>query len=379
MNILNFEKWFPSGLVEEEGFCNRDEERSELKQSIAHIRHTLIVAPRRYGKSSLVHWVVNENQFIYGNADLFVATDERHVQSRIFSGIQEIINRIQGSATSKLEVFYESLRKRTSALKVSLVGVGIEIALQDDTDPAANILNALTALELLLNKKNKKAVLFIDEIQIIGQMKTGRAIEGAIRHVAQKAKNLCFIFAGSRHHLVHDMFNNEDRPLYHLCEQLHLERIDEMAYTNHLNQLAMKRWKKRLSDKLLAVIFSLTERHPYYMNLLCYRIWRHNTIPSIEQIEDTWRSMVINSRAVILGSLNALNQTQIRVLIYIASGNNQALTGKKAIADLKLGGSHISQALSGLIDGEFIEKHCDNSYIILNPMIKTILALYYKE
>ena len=42
-------------------FCNRVEERQTLKRNIAEKRPTVLISPRRYGKSSLAHKVVHES------------------------------------------------------------------------------------------------------------------------------------------------------------------------------------------------------------------------------------------------------------------------------------------------------------------------------
>jgi pimeloyl-ACP methyl ester carboxylesterase len=65
-----------------------------------------------------------------------------------------------------------------------------------NSDPATNILEALQALENLLQKKEKRAILFLDEMQEIGEVAEGSGIKGAIRHVAQTTEYLFMILYG---------------------------------------------------------------------------------------------------------------------------------------------------------------------------------------
>ncbi len=53
--------YFPSKLALGTQFCNRTEERAALHESINQGRHTVLVAPRRYGKSSLVFKLADES------------------------------------------------------------------------------------------------------------------------------------------------------------------------------------------------------------------------------------------------------------------------------------------------------------------------------
>ena len=50
---MNKTKIFPSGIATGAAFCNREDERKYLKECFANNEHIVIVAPRRYGKTSL--------------------------------------------------------------------------------------------------------------------------------------------------------------------------------------------------------------------------------------------------------------------------------------------------------------------------------------
>ena len=52
-------RYFPQGIASDSSFYNRDQERSDLKNSIQMHEHVVLVAPRRYGKTSLVMQVLH--------------------------------------------------------------------------------------------------------------------------------------------------------------------------------------------------------------------------------------------------------------------------------------------------------------------------------
>ena len=159
--------------------------------------------------------------------------------------------------------------------KLEIGGKGIKLELTADlaTDPATNVKEALFLLEQLLAEQSKQAVLLLDEFQTVGVIAQGKGIEGAIRHVAQKTKYLTLVFSGSNRKLLKTMFDDETRPLYKLCWRLGLKRIDETHYAAHLNKAAMAMWGVGLSEAVFQAIISATEKHPYYMNKLCDRLW----------------------------------------------------------------------------------------------------------
>ena len=51
-------EYFPLGLAEGRAFCNRDDEREKLIANIELNRSTMVTSPRRYGKTSLVLYVL---------------------------------------------------------------------------------------------------------------------------------------------------------------------------------------------------------------------------------------------------------------------------------------------------------------------------------
>ena len=74
---------FPSKLATGAQFCNRTQEINSLTNSITLGRHTVLISPRRYGKTSLANKVVEEGHLAFASIDLFLAhTDQTKVKHR---------------------------------------------------------------------------------------------------------------------------------------------------------------------------------------------------------------------------------------------------------------------------------------------------------
>lgn len=376
---MAYENYFPRGVASDTAFCNRVEERKRLIQNIQTGQHTLLISPRRYGKTSLVNYAVKEINLPVGEADLFVAVDEKHIEQRILAGIKMAMNLACTSTEQLLRSLREYFKKVDSQWTIGTQGINLVLTpLSKESDPATNIMEALLALEHLLKQKNKRGILFLDEMQEIGQVAEGKGIEGAIRHVAQQSKYLSFIFSGSNRHLLSQMFYDKARPLYKLCDRITLKRISENDYKKHLSKLAIKKWKKALSPASLLKIFNLTERHPYYMNSLCLRLWESTKkqIPSPEEIEATWLSFAKEERLEIARELSALSGGQRRILILIATGFNTKLTGKDFLKRVNMTGSSVAALLQDLENKDYVEKTTEG-YFLVDPLVKTILNVYF--
>lgn len=378
---MSYELYFPRGLAKGDAFCNREMERMRLINNIKSCQHTLITSPRRYGKTSLVKFAVNEMNILFGEADLFVAIDAKRVEQQILMGIKTIINELNSSTEQVLEIIRQYFKKISAKWTIGTQGVHLALIPENNSDSATTIMEALNALEDLLCKKKTKAVFFIDEIQEIGEVAEGKGIEGALRHVAQQTRFLSLIFSGSNRHLLAKMFYDKARPLYKLCDRIVLDRINETNYKNHINKLAKKRWNTNLNDKSLTTLFLLTERHPFYMNGLCRHLWESDmeVSPLSDDINRYWAKMVNEERQEIIRELVALSAGQRKILVAIAKGDTKSLTGKEFLNKINMTSSSIVEALRVLQDGDYIEKDENGHYHLIDPLIATALKFHFSE
>lgn len=233
--------YFPSKLAKGEQFCNRIAERNSLKRNIELVRHTVLVSPRRYGKSSLVHQIATEVDLAFESIDLFLAHDDKTVIKRMLSGISSIVSQIIPNTHKAAEI----VQKYFSNFKVTFnaAGFGLELSrTMSLVDPVDQIFDALRSLALLAEEKQKKVLLFIDEFQDISSAENAKSMQGAIRHVAQETQWIVFFFSGSSRHLLLDLFDEKNNPLYMLCDKLLLDRMESKDYHPHLQKAALSRW-----------------------------------------------------------------------------------------------------------------------------------------
>jgi AAA+ ATPase superfamily predicted ATPase len=76
-------KYFPEGVALGDAFINRETERLFLINRIKANKHSVLMAPRRYGKTSLVMKVANEMKIPYCSIDLLAAYNEEYVRDQI--------------------------------------------------------------------------------------------------------------------------------------------------------------------------------------------------------------------------------------------------------------------------------------------------------
>lgn len=368
-------KLFPLGKAYGKAFCNRVEEVQKLIGNIESGKHTFIVAPRRYGKSSLCEKAFEQIDMAWAKLDFHLAVTEHDAERIIINGVMDLIGKSVGSVEKLIHIIKKHAKKLKPTFGIGTEKFRLELSVTTESTPAENIAEALLLLDKLLNEKNKQAVLLLDEFQEIGLMEHSKAIEGAIRHAAQETQNLALIFSGSIPHLLQNMFEDERRPLYKLCRKLILERISETAYKNHLDKAAKLMWQDNLNEATFQKIIQVTERHPYYVNYLCDEIWSECiSMPTETNIMDAWHKIIEEERSDLLKDFFSLSENQRKLMIYIANYESENIFSNDAAKQMDVGASSISRALATLIEKDYIEKSSVGNYRFIVPAYKQLLT-----
>lgn len=376
---MNIRRLFPLGKAYGKAFCNRSAETEKLIANIESGKHSYLVAPRRYGKSSLCENVFAHSKIPHETIDFHLAVSGKDAEQIIIKGVIELI----GKAIGTIDKLQNIIKKYVKNLKPKVIlgadYMKLELSLENNSNPAENIAEALFLLEKLLQERNKQAVLLFDEFQEIGNMEKGRGIEGAIRHVAQETQNLAFIFSGSNPHMLEAMFEDERRPLYKLCRKLALDRISENHYKSHLNKAAKERWENVLPDETFEKIMSLSERHPYYVNYLCDEVWYENEkIPSMKHVEKAWDAVIEEERSDLLKDFFLLSENQRKILIYIANLGGDNMYASDVVKKTGIPSGSIPKTLAMLVEKNYIEKY-EDKYRIIAPVYKKLLTTHKYE
>jgi hypothetical protein len=375
-------KIFPLGLAKGKAFCNRVSERKRISDNLKSGRHSLVISPRRYGKSSLVLYVLDELKIPHVQVDLFVAMDEAEIEQEILEGVKKLINKIIPVHEKILKLLKEQIKKLKLKLLVGSDGVSFELYTVEKKDPSKNIKSALILLEHVLAESKKEAVFFIDECQEIGVVSAGKGIEGAIRSVAQESTHLNFVFSGSNRHLLDQMFNDRSRPLYKLCDKIVIERIHEEDYWAFIQKISLQKWGEKLSETVLDKILELTECHPYYVNLICGRIW--SDFPEkpphrAELILKMWSEFAQEQKSDVSKDLGLLSELQKRLIIQIALGAEHNLTGKEMVGDLNATSAAVVKTLKILEKRDLIFYAKDGGARVLDPIIRMAIKLNFER
>jgi AAA+ ATPase superfamily predicted ATPase len=365
---------FPLGLALGEAFCNRLDERHHLLSNIKNAKPTLIISPRRYGKTSLALQTIAESKLPYAHIDFFSELTEKDIEVSILKGIGRAIGKITPApqrALAAAKEFFADMR-----VKLTVQGTGIAVELDYDGDNTRNQLrNMLLKFDQMAAKYKKKVILFMDEFQRVGQIADNFSIEAVIRQVAQQSKNVIFIFSGSNRHLLKQLFEDKNRPFYKLCDRIVLERITAAHYQKYINHAAQKRWRRVLTPAALELILEVTELHPYYINLLCSRLWLSRKFPTESEVINIWNQLAGEEKSQVSAELDLLSNNQRKLLIGLAKLDKTKTPLSKEFTGLTdLPTSSIAQSLLVLEQKDYIGRDAEGFYHLIDPMMRKIIT-----
>lgn len=365
---------FPKNIAEGQAFYNRKDERKILLGNFKNIQHTLVISPRRYGKTSLILKAIHEAKIPFAHVDLFLAVSDTLVVERFLDGIARLIKMILPiniKVIQKIRDFFKSFN-----ISVVTGRVSVELKFEPSLKSVSQILRqGIEGLEALLIKHRKTAVFFIDEIQDIVDTEISDEFEAILRFYAQKTKCLAFVFSGSNRKLLKKLFDDRTRPLYKMCDRINLQKIKSNDHKDFIAQAAKKHWKQNLTNQALEEIIELTEAHPFYVNYLCSRLWNLDKIPNENDVKGTWNKICQDEVSQVANELSSLTHNQVRLLRYIATSQySKSLFTKESFQKLNITNRGLQKSLQGLLDRDLIE-FSDGEYKIIDPLIKTILSI----
>ncbi len=125
--------------------------------------------------------------------------------------------------------------------------------------------------EKIAKDYKKRVVVIFDEFQEISQF-NGKQFEKKMRSFIQHHNEVCYIFMGSKTHIILEMFSDPERAFYKSAKVYPLPSIS----TEELVNFICKRFKsssKKISNLLAKEIVNLSKNIPYYVQMLSSTIW----------------------------------------------------------------------------------------------------------
>lgn len=338
-------------------FCNREKETELLINNISNRVSTTLISHRRLGKTGLIQHVIHKSKkdFLIIYVDILATENKFDLLNMLASSVAASVKET-GHFGKIIWGYLKSLRP---IIKLDeLTGNPL---LSVESKPEF-INSNIESLLKFLDKQNKKIIIAIDEFQQIVNYPE-KNVDAFLRSIYQQSKNLCFIFSGSKKHLMQSLFSDPSRPFYRSTQILNLDKIPKKEYQDFITKLFLKGNKKitaKITDEILEWANSIT----YYVQLLCSRVYMNSPhIVSTELWQKEAQNLLNENETVFFNYRDILTKNQWAVLKAIAMENILiSPTSKDFMLKYSLGSSaSILQSLNSLIDKEMVYYDFDNN------------------
>ena len=255
-------------LAEGVHFVDREWERKRLKGNVLTGVNTILISPRRYGKSSLVQQtaedVSTDKRIRFAQVDLFEVRDEREMLERITAAVIVATSNTLEERLRDLKRFVQAIVPKVSLGSDPTQEMSIGLSWEDLQRSRHELLDLP---ERLAQAKKIQLVLCIDEFQNIGQFPDPKATQKLLRSAWQRHKHVTHVLYGSKRHMMLDIFTKSTMPFYKFGDLMFLERIERPYWTAYIVD-RFKRTKKKIDKDLATSIAAIMEDHPYSVQLL---------------------------------------------------------------------------------------------------------------
>lgn len=340
-----------------ENYTDRETETRHLVDNFNALTNTIIISPRRWGKSSLVHRAgkiaAEKNKdlricFI----DLFNVRDEMHFYE-LFA--QKVI----AATATKWDEVIENTKKLIGGVipRLSLsdgIGSGISFDFKfdkNDLDPD----KILDLPEKLAEKKNIKIIVCIDEFQNIGDFKDADYIYRRLRSHWQLHQNVAYCLFGSKRHMMMEIFSNSSKPFYKFGDLFFLNKISRQYWIPFF----MDRFKetgKELDAENADLIAALVEDHPYYCQQLAQIAWLRTNDVCTRDIINESHVVLREQLSLIFENITSLLSDQQVAYLHALIDGNEKLTSMEVMQKYGIKSSTASlRAKASLIDNDILD------------------------
>ncbi len=346
-----------------EYFCDRIHETEELAGALSNGRNVTLISPRRVGKTGLINHLFrsldpNKVQCFY--VDLY-STSNLQEFTKVFAQ-QVLTGRItpfSEKVWSDIMHFFGALRPVFGADPISgMPQCTVDIQPQREEW-------TLQQIFAWLEKSETPCYVAFDEFQTIAEYKNVK-MEALLRSYIQQLHNVHFIFAGSKKHIMTEMFSSAKRPFYRSTQIMHIGVIDEHAYyTFSAKHLAAH--GQHISEETFHELYTLVDGYTWNMQSLLNRLYQNGE----EQIE---YNTVLHTLDQVLQEempsyqmiCRLITDTQLRVLRAVAKEGVVKEPGSNVfLQKYQLGAySTVRSVLLTLVEKELVYQNDNGSYMV---------------
>lgn len=369
-------------IADEQNFTDRKDEVLLLNQNFNNLINTIIISPRRWGKTSLVNKCARllsekNKDILVCQVDIFNCRTEEQFYTAYANALMRM-------STSAWEEFVAGVKKYLGRMAptVSLSEGSQSYEMSFGISFKENRLSYDEILDLpqrIAQDKGKKIIVCIDEFQNINEYDDSLAFQRKLRAHWQKQTSVCYCLYGSKRHMLLSIFNDYSMPFYKFGDILFLQKINREDWISFISK-RFTETGKQISDKLCGMIADKMKNHPYYTQQLSQQTWLRTTENCSEEIvSEAFNSLIGQLSLLFTNIIDSLTSRQISFLIAVADGVTN-YSSKEVLKQYQLGTSaNIKNLKKATLEKDLIDILPGNVIEIQDPAFEYWIKNIYRN
>lgn len=353
-------------LAEKDTFIDREDDKRELKNFLSHGINTILVSPRRWGKSSLVKEamkeLVSEDKTV---RVCFLDAYKIHTEEEFYNQFASaVIQGVSSSVEKRLKDVIKFVQRITPSITISgdpMNSVEVNLKLNPAKESPESILRLP---EEIAKSKKIKVIVCIDEFQQLANIANWDRLESMLRSEWQQQHLTTYCLYGSKMHMMTKIFNNANSPFFKFGQLMHLKRISKEYWIPYITD-NFKKTGKSISPEQAEQICDTVKYNSWYVQQYCFFVWSHvDKTVTKEDLARQLQLLLDTNEEVFQNELDDLAPSQIAMLKAIAAGE-QHYNSTEVVRKYELGLPRtITRNKKVLVEKDLIEKDKDGLHFV---------------
>lgn len=364
--------------LSESYFCDRSEETEFLRKQIQNGRDVALISPRRIGKSGLIQHFFSQpdiqEQYHVFFVDIYAT---RSLAEFVYSLGKSIYAQLKPQATVWKEKFFQIITSFRVGFKLDAMNGSpiFDLGLGDIQVPQTT----LDEIFAYIDEADKPCIIAIDEFQQIGEY-AEKNVEALLRTKIQHCHRAQFIFAGSKRHVMANMFNSPSKPFYQSAISMGLEPIPIDIYREFSTSLFEER-NRHVEADAVEKVWKMFDGYTWFVQMMMNELYALTPVGSTcisSMIDEARQNVIMTQEQSYKDLLSNLPPKQKMVLQAIAKeGVAQSITSAKFIRKHNLvSASSVQAAVKLLLKNDLITQS-NSGYRVYDFFFAEWLATVY--
>jgi AAA+ ATPase superfamily predicted ATPase len=341
-------------------FTDRQEDAKRLTANLIHGINTILISPRRWGKTSLVKKVIAEidhPEIKTVFLDIFQCKSEWEFYRAFATAVIK-------QTASKLDEWVDMAKTFLASISPKFTfgpdpmtdfSISFEWDKKDDT-----ILDVLQLPEKIAQKRGIRLLVCLDEFQQMAEFADSVTFQKKLRSVWQHQQHVTYCMFGSKKHLLENIFNDKSMPFYKFGDLMFLKKIPTDEWIHFICD-KFSETGKSITPEQAGRICEATDNLSSYVQQLSWVVWYKSGDTVIDaDVEEAINDLLEQNKVFFQREVEQLTELQLNFLRAVADGVTRGQTRKEVIRKYRLETSANVQAIKkSLVKRDLIEVNDD--------------------